>query len=399
MARTETEKPSTGQMPVETTLHRLIVSSADAALKLRREDGSMPAGHNGPYHDPETPVRNTAHWLITFAKAHQVTGEARFVDAAYGAAGYLAGPDARPGGATFWHRTSPSKDRCNGLIGQAWTIEALAVAAETLDMSDLAALGETVFLLHPFDEREGLWNRVETDGTVLGFDATLNHQIWFAAAGALLLGEPGNEVDRQVKRFLDALPTNMSVHSNGLINHPVAKAHIGRGANPGIKVKAKSLALRAVRRGRSRQSATYKEIGYHAFNLYALSLLKQALPDHSFWQSDLLGRTLEYVDSAPYAPALDDNKYGYPYNPPGFEVAYALQVFADRYGRDTVAEISGWVSGQLERCYDHGARMMRLGTDDPETHAARIYEATRLADVPVRSPAMTSEDGRERYRN
>ena len=41
----------------------LIVKSADKGKELQAGDGSMPAGHNGPHNDPETPVRNTAHWI------------------------------------------------------------------------------------------------------------------------------------------------------------------------------------------------------------------------------------------------------------------------------------------------------------------------------------------------
>lgn len=48
-----------------TKLWDLIAKSAKRGIKLQAEDGSMPAGHNGPHNDPETPVRNTAHWCIT----------------------------------------------------------------------------------------------------------------------------------------------------------------------------------------------------------------------------------------------------------------------------------------------------------------------------------------------
>ena len=56
----------------------MILLSASSALKLQKEDGSMPAGWNGPYHQSETPVRNTAHWLITFLKAYEITNNARY---------------------------------------------------------------------------------------------------------------------------------------------------------------------------------------------------------------------------------------------------------------------------------------------------------------------------------
>jgi hypothetical protein len=47
---------------------------------LARQDqatGAMPPGHNGPYQDPETPVRNTAHWIQTYLAANRMTGDER----------------------------------------------------------------------------------------------------------------------------------------------------------------------------------------------------------------------------------------------------------------------------------------------------------------------------------
>ena len=38
----------------------LIVRTAEVGVALQAEDGSFPAGHNGPYRDPETPARTTA---------------------------------------------------------------------------------------------------------------------------------------------------------------------------------------------------------------------------------------------------------------------------------------------------------------------------------------------------
>ena len=44
------------------------------SLKNQNKSGYMPSGHNGSYHDKEkTPVRNTAHWVISFAKAYNLT--------------------------------------------------------------------------------------------------------------------------------------------------------------------------------------------------------------------------------------------------------------------------------------------------------------------------------------
>jgi hypothetical protein len=164
----------------------LIVRTAEAGLRLQHPDGSFPAGCNGPYGDPETPIRNTAHWAITLLAAHRLSGGEQLSAGAVRARDVLMAPGARPMGATFLCRTNPDKDFANGLIGQAWVIEALATLHEALDDRRAHEVATQVFLLHPFSDARGLWRRVNVDGSHLTIDATFNHQLFFAAAGALL---------------------------------------------------------------------------------------------------------------------------------------------------------------------------------------------------------------------
>lgn len=371
-------------------LHWLLVDSASAALAEQLPDGSMPPGYNGPYHDPETPVRSTGHWLITFAKAHRIAGEDRYLEASRRAAAYLLRPDLRPAGATFWHRSKPGKDRCNGLIGQAWTIEALVEAASGLGLSECRELAASVFLLHPFDERAGLWCRVETDGTVQTKDGTFNHQLWFAAAGSLLM-DANPLIAQRVLRFLDYLPSNVHLYSSGLIYHNLSSL-LGRLAKHPLRNPRRLLT--ALRRARSSQNMSSlrlhdpryrKAIGYHAFNLYALALLRQQVPQHTFWSSGHLRKAIAYVQSHEYREGLESNPYGYPYNPAGLEVAFALHVF-DVLSPTREQRVREWVDEQLRRTYDNDRHRLDRNTEDPVTLAARLYEATRLPDLEVSVP-------------
>ena len=336
----------------------------------------MAPGHNGPYHDPETPVRNTSHWLITFLKALKITGDPVFREAGVRAASYLCSPEARPMRASFWHRKNPEKDLGNGLIGQAWTIEALALGGVALEMPELVDLGETVFLLHPFDQVNGLWRRVGVDGAFLSYDLTFNHQLWFAAAGALVAQHASGEVDCRVRRFMDRLGDNMGVFRSGLVRHPLRlettwraslKAMLKRGQQP-----------RAIRR-----HLKHKAVGYHAFNLYGLAILAGPYPQHGAWRSEAFRKALRYMHSAEFVDGLEGNRYGYGYNVSGFEAAYALHVFGNKAGRDTSSGMRTWTGRQIERSYDLESRQMSRGTEDPLTHSARLYEATRLPDLAV----------------
>lgn len=384
-------------------LYEILVQSARAALPLQdAATGAMPAGHNGPYLDADTPVRNTAHWLITFLKCFEVGGDRRFLEAAGRAADYLASAAARPMGATFWHRKNPRKDTCNGLVGQAWTFEALAEAAAALDRPDLLRLGREVFLLHPFDAATGLWRCVGADGTHLSLDPTFNHQLWFAACGGLLTAkaravDTGNdfadnagdvgadEVDARVRQFTNRLPRNFGTDHSGLIRHLLPDAP--RTARS--RARAARDALKA-RLGRPRPS-TDRAVGYHAFNLYGFALLKRSQPDHPFWASPGFAAALSLQAAPWYRRELPGNKYGYPYNPPGAEHAFAIETFAG----GTRADQEWWLAEQFRRCYDFGSHSHdRGGSKDPVTHAARLYEATRLPNLDVNVDAGNADDAR-----
>jgi hypothetical protein len=355
-----------------TGLHGLVIESVQAALPAQRPDGSFAAGCNGPYDDPETPVRNTGHWLVSLCAAHRWTGDERLREAALRATRFLASAKARPGAAAFQHRAAPGKDACNGLVGQAWSIEALAEAAETFDAAHLAELAESVFLLHPQDAATGLWRRVEVDGTPLSCDVTLNHQLWFAAAGALLAPLASPEVATRVLRFLDRLPRNLGLHENGLIRHRIPARVFWRDPRQ---------AARLVRtRAREGPGLAHKEAGYHAFNLYALALLRRHAPDHPFWRHAKFRRLWAHARSGEQRRALVRNEYGYPYNPVGLEMAFALETLEGPCARH---EAAACVAEQLRRHWDSGSRGLRRDTPDPTTLAARLYEAVRLPDLPL----------------
>ncbi|MDT9237178.1 MAG: hypothetical protein P5675_26370, partial [Limnospira sp. PMC 917.15] len=61
-----------------------------------------------------------------------------------------------------------------------------------------------------------------------------------------------------------------------------------------------------------------KSAGYHGFNLYGFSLLKQSFPQHPFWKSEKMQKALAYAKSDKCKKEVQDSKYSFPYNPPGF---------------------------------------------------------------------------------
>ncbi|RJR20789.1 MAG: agl cluster protein AglQ [Nitrospiraceae bacterium] len=360
-------------------LSDIIINSAEAALQFQLNDGSFPPGMNGPYRDPETPVRNTAHWLITMLKAYDISGDAKFRESAWMAVKYILSPVTRPMSATFFCRKKPDKDFCNGLMGQAWIIEALAISGSELEDESHIELARNVFMMHPFDQQAGLWRRVNVDGSYNSFDMTFNHQLWFAAAGAMLCKRTDDEIASMIKIFMDrVLETNLRVDSSGRIIHTIAW--------PSAKPKGirKMISyLRGFHHSQITDSGMVsKEIGYHAFNMYAFSILKRCMSEHPLWKSDKFLSTLGFMDKSEFIQGLENNMYGYSYNLSGFETAFTIQEFRSQFSFSKTEE--WWMEQQLQRSYDPEMKMLNRSTDDQETLSARLYEATRIRDMKVR---------------
>jgi hypothetical protein len=372
----------------------ILVQIADKALENPNE--FIRAGHNGPYHDPETPVRNRAHWLITFANVFEWTGQIKYCDTVRDLVAYICSEEARPHGYSFHHRNKTGKDKCNGLIGQAWTFEALAKAAACLGHEKYSELAEQVFFQHPFNSDFGLWNRLEIDGEIFRFDATFNHQLWFAACASLHKGQQRSTIIQRINRFMDCLSRNLAVMDNGLIYHPIDHLIDGQQgkeynleANIKRFIKNANTIFRKVffsdsyltgeqQEKKKHKKMVYKSIGYHAFNTYAFGILKEQIPEHPFWQSDSFKKCIDFLESEEYINGLNDNKFGFPYNPPGFEVPFSKYVLLDGEKGQNVEDARYWISKQFEYCFDKNTYMMSRNNEDPVTHTARIYEITRL---------------------
>lgn len=356
-------------------LYELLVSTASKSLELKdRNYAYFSPGHNGPYKDPETPVRNTAHWCITFLKVYEITGNKNFLDAANKCGEYLISKEARPMESVFFCRKNPEKDFANGLVGQAWAIEALVELYKTTSDSKYIELAKDIFLLHTYDKKYGAWIRRNVDGSFNDFDRTFNHELWFAAAGGML-AEYNDEIKAQVSHFMNILEGHFEIYRDGCIRHK------GMFLLKSREEVLKRVARKIFESPGSRKYMRMKSVGYHGFNLYAFALLKKVFPKHSFWNSTKFKKALAFAASDHFKKELSDSKYGFPYNPPGFEMAFAFQEF--NYLSEK--EISEWVSWQLKTCYNFETNLMTEGgTFDKETAAARIYEATRLKNYTLK---------------
>lgn len=354
-----------------------------------RPEEYLLAGSNGPYCDNDTKVRCCSHWLITFSRCFDWTGDDRFRENIVELAQFLCSKQARPYGYTFLCRDRKN-NLSNGLIGTAWVLEALAEATRKLNDPKYSKTGCEVALLHPFDEQRGLWRRVDVDGRVFQIECTFNHQLWFAASVTMLINaDRDSRLDADALRwrihtFLDKIKDNLSLSDNGMINHLI------QGTNMTTKPASlrRKLSRLARRIGSNRQVQPkwkynsrvrlQQSSGYHAFNMYGFTLLRQQQPSHPFWQDSLYGRAEEHLLSDEHARNLESNRFGYPYNPIGFEIPFVL-ASTTRTRCDALASRTElWINKQLREHYNWKTMKMDRNTEDPITLTARLYELARL---------------------
>ena len=370
------------------TLDTLVRNAAGHLLTVQNKDGSFPAGHNGPYGHRETPIRNTAHVVCLLAllrmrrddtrydTRHDTQDDTRYDDAARRAIGYLLKADGelRPAGGTYTTRLSGGKDRCNGLIGQAWVIEALVTAAAAFDRPDCYDAAEALFLLHPRDARTAVWHRVEVDGTILSPDPTFNHQLWFAAAASLL--HKTRNAREHVLAFLRVVASRVDQYRDGVLFHEAGLGSLTGYLGTGPRRFVSELRSR-LRQRRKRADLYAKSVGYHGFNLYAYAMLHQAFPGESLWHTNRFRRMIRVCDKPTFQETLAGNaaEYGYRYNISGIEIAYALEELGFPSG------VQPWLQRQLDQTCREPARPLCGGAADEATAAARIYQAARITGV------------------
>jgi len=367
----------------------LIKNITENILTLQNDSGYFPAGNNGPHNDPDTPVRNTSHVLILLSNYYKLTNNKVFIDRIFKAAEYLYSKELRPCGYTFHHRNKKGKDKCNGLIGQAWTFEALIEASRALEDEKYLLLAEKVLLQHPFDYEKGLWQTLEIDGKAMGINRTFNQQLWFAVCSSSIDNINRNsELKNRIKKFIGCLPDNLIVMKNGLIFHSVKnsfykkekkKKKIDRKYLTNIlRIKAGRIFKDALNEKNDPHNKIYRSVGYHSFNMCGFALLKEQIPKHSFWKSDLIDQAIDYILTPDYKNDLEGNVYGYPYNCPGFEIPYALSILGN-LDNDNLVDLSNlWINEQFRRCYNKETKMMDRNTSDSLTLTARTYELCRL---------------------
>lgn len=345
-------------------------------------DRPIKAGHNGPYKDPETLSRNLSHWLILYAKCFQWTSVEKFKSAVIKNADRLISKECLPYKKSFYHRNKEGKDKCNGLVGQAWSIEALIEASNLSNDPKYKEIAISVAENHKFNSDFNLWHILEIKGEILEIDPTFNHQLWFAASIAPLMKD-SKVIETNVNLFLDHIKSNLTVLRGGLIYHPIdrnlADSKSGNNLKGNVSKLLKTIYLHPQQFKRRFSSETFhqslrdKSIGYHLFNIYAFRFLELHVPDHSFFKSRNFKKMISYSLREDLYEKLISNKYAYPYNAPGFAMPFILS-----FSNDNLIELgNSYFRIQLEKTFNKTTYDFSNNTPDPATLTARLYELSR----------------------
>ncbi|MFW6017156.1 MAG: hypothetical protein ACOCRK_12015, partial [bacterium] len=323
-------------------LNKIIDELIEKKIDEINNFGSVIGGHNGPYYDDETPVRNTSHVAFILSYYYNKTRDSRYYDALLKCEEYLLSKDARPFDLTYYCRIGEKKDKSNGIIGQAWAIEGLISLYKTTHNFKLLELAQMIFLMIPFSEKYSIWEIIDIDGSNKGFDMTFNHQLWFVASGIQILScENNSEIKKRCESFLNNIENLINTYPNGLISHLIK-------VNDVCSVHSKPiLAIRNLaKRIKNWKRLYYKENGYHLFNMYAFAIIRNYGFNSSYFKTKKFEKNLDYCYSSKInywlqKKSLKDlknmkkvknvkmNIYGYGYNAPGFELPYINLSFKD----------------------------------------------------------------------
>jgi len=345
------------------SLVSLLLNEADVLLELQRSDGSLPGGRNGGYGDPETPARCTSHAIVSWSYAYARTRNDRFMIAALAALAYLFEVFEQSSGCVV-ARNVEGKDQSNGVLGQAFVIEAFHSGWSIFGIERARSFGLELIRRHSFNYHRGIWNCVGRSGEVLLPDLTFNHQLYFAAVVAHFKSE-SSAVDKQVTSFMRHWRQNLAVRNDGRIVHEIPTGGL-------IRAVARRMLRRAPSAGRKS-----KELDYHLYNCYAFALLKDAgyeveVSGHQFWR-----RITAFVESEAVANILNERNWLAEIRS-GTETrvadyCYFRKIFGDPSKVDLGADLH--TAARFLRCMIENGDAI---SPDPVTQRARAYRYWRL---------------------
>lgn len=362
----------------------LIIEISNNKLNEVMRRGFALSGNNGPYYCKDTPIRNSAHWCVTYSYLYTKYYDSRYLEAVIILANYLMEEQNNSYNNTVCCMRDAKFDSINGLIGQAWAIEGLISAAKATGRRRYYECAKKIFLAQEFLEKTGLWKKIDTDGKNLGYDIAFNHQLWFAAMGAMICSvEDDLVIHFRVDCFMRKCHEHFRIHKDGLIRHfgDFEKMSIKKTIKKTILFLTSSILFQ---KNPDRFGINTYEASYQLFNLYGFALIRDLLGEYDFFSSKDFKSALMYglninkinrmVNAVPQSSRI--GKFSYAYNSPAFEYPYVLKIFGN-YIEDDKNIVNDLFEFQVTNFYSNSTKMFDKNTDDPETLTARVYELAR----------------------
>lgn len=368
-----------GQEQYLNTLGQVYI---DEFLKL----GHAIPGHNGPHGHLDTPVRNTAHYLIIYLYLYKTTGKPEYLEVCKTFAEYLCTEQRKSISGAIECMITDKFDHLNGVIGQAWVIEALLYYYDFSHDTKCLECARDIFKSQKYNYEKHAFERVELDGRNIGVDVTYNHQVWFLGC-SLPLDKYYPELG--IKKISDDFLTNgtardFRMYRNGDLYHAIAIE------NPTITKKTIIKALATPVRSLCPQKLDihYINRGYHIYDVYGFCIIKEHFGDHPFFSSEGYKKAVQHAKDIEtfnkrnnaykyLKKETEFNIYGYGYNSPAFELPYVALVegFYDKSIAEKTYDI------QKKLMLDEQTGLMCRNNADVETWNAKTYEIVRALDL------------------
>lgn len=367
-------------IPQEEYMEKVARKNLDRFL----EQGYATAGHNGPHGHLDTPVRNTAHYLIIYSYLYKKYGEKPFASVCKLFFEYLKKCQQESKSGAIQCMITDRFDHLNGLIGQGWVIEALIYYYETFKDEEALQLAKKIFDVQQYDWDKHLWHRIELDGLDIGIDVTSNHNVWFAGCSYKLAEYcDAPEIDKVIRDFLtEGQHIILNTYSNGLMVHPVVcddpqfeKGKWKRVVRD-ILSPLKPLNPRKL-------DKHYMEYAYHIYDMYGYSLLKTKYGNLPLYSSEDYQKATQFAANTEELHRLNrtdnpmkTNVYFYAYNTPAFEWPFVAKMngFYVEEAQNRFWEV------QEMLMFDRDSGQMSRNNPDIETWNARTYEIIKFLE-------------------
>lgn len=350
-------------------------------------NGHAEAGCNGPHGHKDTPVRNSAHLLIVYLFLVKHGLGQHYLKAANILINYLLDRvDSSESGA-IQCMDSDKFDHINGLIGQAWVIEALVYAYKMNNDERLLKAALKLFRTQKYNYQTHLWERIEVDGRNIGYDPTYNHQFWFAASG-ILIGTiySDAEIKREIDDFMEySSKRDFVLDKNSRLKHRISfdekRAPVSKQIKKFIRKIAEPIRMINI----NKYDENLFENAYHLFDIYGFAIIYENKPEYKLFETekfrkavryaldiDNLNRQCGYMMYVKSKRRCPFNKFFYTYNSPAFEFPYVDLIFG-RNDPDRYREL-------LKNQYFVTGENLDKNNPDIPTFRARSYELVRFLD-------------------